>query len=102
MQHESMIGDISHCAEDEHELRQPYYSLSQQRSWSPPETRSAGLMVFDHKGRLVKADTCAELIMAALGVELSRAPRLRVDALDASDPEDSEQGLAVLDCGPLT
>jgi AraC-like DNA-binding protein len=44
-------------------------------------------MVFDYKGRLVKADTCAELIMAALGVELSRTPRLRIEALDISDAQ---------------
>ena len=44
-------------------------------------------MVFDHKGRLVKADSDAQLIMAALGVELSCSPRLRIDALDASDPQ---------------
>jgi AraC family transcriptional regulator len=41
-------------------------------------------MVFDHKGRLMKADTCAERILAAVGVELSRVPRLRVDVLDTS------------------
>jgi AraC-like DNA-binding protein len=44
-------------------------------------------MVFDHKGRLVKADTCAERIMAALGVELSRTARLRIEALDISDAQ---------------
>ena len=41
-------------------------------------------MVFDHKGRLIKADTSAERILAAIGVELSRVPGLRVDALDTS------------------
>jgi len=41
-------------------------------------------MVFDHKGRLIKANTSAERILAAVGVELSRVPRLRVDVLDTS------------------
>ena len=40
--------------------------------------------MFDHKGRLIKADTCAERILAAVGVELSRVPRLRVDVFDTS------------------
>jgi len=31
-------------------------------------------MVFDHKGRLIKANTSAERILAAVGVELSRVP----------------------------
>ena len=42
-------------------------------------------MVFDHKGRLVKADSSAQRILAAVGVDLTRDPRLRVDALDATD-----------------
>jgi AraC-like DNA-binding protein len=87
MQHECSISHIGHRAEDDHELRRRYFSLPQQDSWRPPQTRSAGLMVFDHKGRLVKADSDAQLIMAALGVELSCTPRLRIDALDASDPQ---------------
>jgi AraC-like DNA-binding protein len=41
-------------------------------------------MVFDRKGRLIKADTSAERTLAAVGVEFSRVPRLRVDALDTS------------------
>jgi AraC-like DNA-binding protein len=53
-------------------------------SLQAPQTRAGGLMVFDHKGRLVAADACAELIMAGLGVELNCGSRLRVDALDAS------------------
>jgi AraC-like DNA-binding protein len=50
-------------------------------------------MVFDHKGRLIKADTSAERILAAVGVEFSRVPRLRVDALDTSSatpPDNSD------------
>jgi AraC-like DNA-binding protein len=42
-------------------------------------------MVFDHKGRLVKADICAERILAAVGVDLTRDSRLRIDALDTTD-----------------
>ena len=53
-------------------------------SLQAPQTRGAGLMVFDHKGRLVAADARAELIMAALGVESNCRSRLRIDALDAS------------------
>lgn len=85
MQHQSTIGHISRRDEAEPRLRRPYYSLSQRDSWRPPETRSGGLMVFDHKGRLVKADTCAERILAAVGVDLTRASRLRIDALDTTD-----------------
>src|SRR5262244_1104564 len=48
-----------------------------------PQTRAVGLMVFDHKGRLVMADARAALIMAGLGVELNGGGRLRIDALDA-------------------
>jgi len=53
-------------------------------SLQAPQTRAAGLMVFDHKGRLVAADARAELIMAALGVESNCGSRLRIDALDVS------------------
>jgi AraC-like DNA-binding protein len=42
-------------------------------------------MVFDHKGRLVKADTCAERILATVGVDLTRDSRLHIDALDTTD-----------------
>ena len=87
MQHEFSIGHISRRAEDEHELRRRCFALPQQDSWRPPQTRSAGLMVFDYKGRLVKADSHAQVIMAALGIELSCTPRLRIDALDASDAQ---------------
>src|SRR5262245_30776213 len=48
------------------------------------QTRAVGLMVFDHKGRLVAADARAALIMALLGVELNGAGRLHIDALDAT------------------
>jgi len=41
-------------------------------------------MVFDHRGRLVVADARAALIMALLGVELTGAGRLHIDALDAT------------------
>lgn len=50
------------------------------------EAGRRGLMVFDHKGRLVKADASAEVILAGLGIHLTRSPRLRIDALDTSDP----------------
>jgi len=63
-------------------LRTTPYAPAKQDPWprfAPPAT---GLIVFDSKGRLVKADSSAERIMAALGVELSREPRLRIDALD--------------------
>ena len=58
----------------------------------PSKAGAGGLMVFDHKGRLVAADASAELIMAALGVESSRSSRLRVDALDTSDAKASGDG----------
>jgi len=45
----------------------------------------AGFIVFDHKGRMVKADARAETVLATVGVELNRYPRLRVEALDTSD-----------------
>src|SRR5262245_22725795 len=49
-----------------------------------PQTRAVGLMVFDHKGRLVLADGRAALIMGLLGLELNGAGRLHIDALDAT------------------
>jgi len=52
--------------------------------WHTSQTRTVGLMVFDHKGRLVVADGRAALIMALLGVELNGAGRLHIDALDAT------------------
>lgn len=90
MQHQSTVGHINRRDEQEHRLRRPYYSLSQRDSWRPPEPRSGGLMVFDRKGRLVKADTCAERILAAVGVDLARDSRLRIGALDTTDakPQD--------------
>jgi AraC-like DNA-binding protein len=48
---------------------------------------SGGVILFDWKGRLVKADPRAELTLTAVGVELNRTPRLRVGALDVSDPK---------------
>jgi len=47
--------------------------------------KARGLIVFDHKGRLVKADSHAELLLSAIGVEVNGSPRLRIEALDASD-----------------
>jgi AraC-like DNA-binding protein len=93
MQSGSILGHVSWRVEKEHRLRQWRNPLPKRDSWRPSETRSGGLMVFDHKGRLVMADASAELIMAALGVQLSREPRLRIDALDTCDakpPRDSE------------
>ncbi len=49
-------------------------------------------MVFDPKGRLIKANTSAERILAAVGVELSRVPRLRVDVLDTSSAAPGQLG----------
>ena len=43
---------------------------------------SVGMIVFDHKGRLVKADARAEVLLAEMGVQLNRSPRLRIEALD--------------------
>ena len=48
-------------------------------------TGSGGVILFDWKGRLVKADARAELTLRAVGIELNRTPRLRIDALDISD-----------------
>jgi AraC-like DNA-binding protein len=45
---------------------------------------AAGFIVFDHKGRMVKADARAETALATVGVQLNRYPRLRVEALDTS------------------
>jgi AraC-like DNA-binding protein len=47
--------------------------------------RADGLIVFDHKGRLVKADTRAATMLSAIGVDLDGSPRFRIDALDAAD-----------------
>ena len=46
---------------------------------------SVGLIVFDHRGRLVKADTQAEISLSTLGIDLNRSPRLCIEALDATD-----------------
>jgi AraC-like DNA-binding protein len=51
----------------------------------PARAGSGGMIVFDHKGRLVKADAHAEFSLSALGVQLSGKPRLRIDALDTSN-----------------
>lgn len=72
------------CVEREHRSHSGRDPLGKRSSSNAPETRTGGLMVFDHKGRLVAADACAELIMAALGVELNCGARLRIDALDTS------------------
>jgi hypothetical protein len=60
-----------------HLLRDP---LSGRASRHTPQTRAVGLVVFDHKGRLVAADARAELILAGLGVEANCGGRLRIDA----------------------
>jgi len=51
----------------------------------PSGAGSGGLIVFDHKGRLVKANARAEFTLSAIGVELNRTPRLRIGALDVTD-----------------
>ena len=57
-------------------------------------TGSGGVILFDWKGRLVKADARAELTLRAVGIELNRPPRLRIDALDTSDAK--HDGCSVL------
>ena len=52
-----------------------------------PKSGSGGLILFDTKGRLVKTDDRAGLILAAIGIEPNVSPRVRVDALDASGPK---------------
>ena len=51
----------------------------------PAHGRASGLIVFDPKGRLVKADQRAATILSAIGVDLDSSPRFRIDALDAAD-----------------
>jgi len=51
----------------------------------PRHPGSVGLIVFDHRGRLVKADTQAEMSLSTMGIDLNGSPRLRIEALDASD-----------------
>jgi AraC-like DNA-binding protein len=69
---------------------EPHPSYPSHDSPSDPVSRhmqhahAIGLMVFDHKGRLVAADSRAELLMAARGVHLNCGGRLRVDALATS------------------
>jgi len=48
-----------------------------------PDTR--GVILFDWKGRLVKADPRAESALSAVGVELNRTAHLWVGALDITD-----------------
>jgi AraC-like DNA-binding protein len=50
------------------------------------EPGSGGLILFDRKGRIVKADARARASLVAIGVDLSLEPRLRIDALNISDP----------------
>jgi AraC-like DNA-binding protein len=45
-----------------------------------------GVILFDRKGYLVKADTRAEQTLATVGIALDRNPRLRVEALDVTGP----------------
>jgi AraC-like DNA-binding protein len=52
------------------------------------EPGSGGLILFDRKGRLVKADARAALTLAAIGIDLNLKPRLRIDALDTSGSRD--------------
>ena len=58
-----------------------------------PRMRELGLMVFDHRGRLVVADALAELVLAGLGVELNGGGRLRINALDTTAKMPSAWGL---------
>jgi AraC-like DNA-binding protein len=68
-----------------HRQKEPRERQSSHGSEHPSRPGSGGLIVFDHKGRLVKADAHAQLTLSAIGVELTRNPRLRIDALDTSD-----------------
>ena len=52
-----------------------------------PKSGSGGLMVFDRRGVLIKADADATLTLAAIGVEPDDEPRLRIDALDTGRSE---------------
>jgi AraC-like DNA-binding protein len=54
------------------------------------EPGSGGLILFDRKGRLVKADARAALTLAAIDVDLSLKLRLRIDALDTSGSRDAD------------
>jgi AraC-like DNA-binding protein len=61
------------------------WPASRQTARTPHNFRgngTSGLIVFDHKGRLVKADARAEVILGAIGVEVNCTPRLRIDALN--------------------
>jgi AraC-like DNA-binding protein len=51
----------------------------------PPGAASGGWMLFDRKGRLVKADPRSELALAAIEIEPNQNPRPRIGALDVSD-----------------
>jgi len=48
---------------------------------------NGGQMLFDHKGYLIKADACAALTVAAIGIKLNGKPPLRINALDISVPK---------------
>jgi len=85
MQRVPFLTDSNLRIEQPHRLPMSQDWLEKRDSWHLPEPSVGGLMVFDHKGRLVAADASAELIMSALGVESSPACRLRIDALDTSD-----------------
>ena len=92
MQRVPFLAHSNMRVEQQHRLQMSQDWLERRDAWHRPETRVGGLMVFDHKGRLVAADASAELIMAALGVESSRGCRLRIDALDMSDAKPSGDG----------
>jgi AraC-like DNA-binding protein len=86
MQNGYAQGYAGASREDRHE--RSFYPISTRDAWHRYTLPAArGFMVFDYKGRLVKADACAERTMAALGVELNCTPRLRISALDASDAQ---------------
>lgn len=68
-----------------HRQMDPRERQSGRRATHATRPGSGGLIVFDHKGRLVKADAHAEVTLSAIGVELNRNPRLRIDALDTGN-----------------
>jgi AraC-like DNA-binding protein len=59
--------------------------LLKYESRRPLKGSSAGLLYFDRRGILVKADTRAARALATVGVELNLKGRLRIDALDTSN-----------------
>jgi transcriptional regulator of acetoin/glycerol metabolism len=64
-----------------------------------------GLLAFDRRGRLVRANARAHRLMKNLGAELELSPQTRIRALDLDDenrhPADAPQWLATQRCQPI-